>query len=608
MPALLPSLLQRLVHPGGRPERAAPPAVQAIQLDLLLRKTGAIRLLSPIPFAIPLAALFYARWGSAPALLWAALFAAAAIACYVRRRRLEAYRPIPHGDTARVLHGRTRDILLLGSLWGLAPWMLDPHGDLAYLLLTSIFVIAAIALGSMIVATHRQTIAAFSVPAALGMITACAAFGGVVGWVLAACTALFLVMALDWIYQQADLLEQSLVVRFEKEDLARRLEQQVQLVEDANREKTRFFAAASHDLRQPLHAISLFTSALERAALQPQDAQTLAQLSHSVHALSHSLDAMLDVSRLDAGAVQPVVAPVPVHGLFTSLQNTFAGRAEEKGLQLRLRAPGDLAVLSDALLLERLLGNLVDNAIKYTQAGGVLVAARAGPVDGHDGHVRFDIVDTGIGIAPEHQQLVFDEFYQLGNPQRDRRFGLGMGLAIVRRLSGLLGHRIALQSRPRRGTRFQVWVPRGSAVVTGTSGAQALKAPAAAYLLPRHVLVVDDEAGSREAMATLLASHGCRVSPAADLRQAEDLLRLHAVDAVVADFRLPGERSGLDFLLALRAAFPQLRTLLVTGETAPQRITAIAASGVPCLYKPVHAQHLLQALANGAPPALSRSG
>ena len=597
MASPLSALLQRIVRPSGPRPVEVPLAVREVQLDLLLQKTGAVRLLSPVPFATPLALLFFQRWASAAALAWAALFALAAIVCYVRRHRLEARRPVRGDDVEPVLRGRTRDILLLGSLWGLAPWMLDPHGELAYLLLTAIFVVAAIALGAMIVATHRQTVAAFSVPAGLGLITACAWFGGPVGWVFATCTTLFLVMALDWICQQADLLEQSLVVRFEKEDLARRLEQQVELVENANREKTRFFAAASHDLRQPLHAISLFTSALERAPLAPADAQTLAQLSHSVQALSHSLDAMLDVSRLDAGAVEPAIVPTSVHALFTSLQNTFEGRAEEKGLQLRLRAPGGLMVMSDPLLLERLLANLIDNAIKYTVAGGVVMAARRSVASSGAGQVRFDVVDTGIGIPPAHQQRVFDEFYQVGNPERDRRAGLGIGLSIVRRLSGLLQHPVALHSRPNGGTCFRVWVPQADALTASTQHATPPEPVATQYRLPGRVLVVDDEADSRQAMATLLASHGCEVRTAADVAQAESLLHAHAVDAVVADFRLPGERSGLDVLLALRQRAPQLRMLLVTGETAPQRISTIQASGLTCLHKPVRADGLLQALA-----------
>lgn len=595
----MPSSLAAVRHLlAGPPASTLPLAVQRVQVHLLLQKTDPFRLLSPVPFAIPLAVVFHQTWNSFAPLAWALLFVLACGWCFVRRMKLDRDAGIRDADIPAVLRRRTEDIFLLGAMWGLAPWMLDPHGDVAYLTLNALFVVGAVSIGSMIVTTHRQAIAAFSIPAGIGMVSACASFGGPVGWLIASCGALFVVVTLGWAFQQADLLQESLVVRFEKEDLARRLAHQVELFEAANREKTRFFAAASHDLRQPLHAISLFISSLERARLADGEAQTVGQLSNSVQALAHSLDAMLDVSRLDAGAVQPAFEVVPVHELFVSLQNTFEGRAQEKGLHLRMRAPGPLAVLSDRLLLERLLANLVDNAIKYTASGGVLVAARVAPST-HPMQVCFEILDTGIGIPPDQHARIFDEFYQVGNAQRDRRMGLGIGLSIVRRLSELLVHPVTLASRPGRGTRFTVRVPQ--------STAPALQAPDAARpetarepsadKLPKHVLVIDDEVDSRQAMATWLASHGCAVSTAGSLPQAEDILRHETVQAVIADFRLPGERSGLDFLVALRSQSPQIRTLLVTGETAPQRITAIRASGVPCLYKPVRAPQLLDALA-----------
>jgi signal transduction histidine kinase/CheY-like chemotaxis protein len=575
---------REVTAPAPSGDGALPLAVQRTQLELLLRKTGTFRLLSAIPFAGVLALAFYARWGSPLALAWLGLMVLASVTTHLRRRALQRRGAIPDAEVPLALRRQERDVVLLGAMWGLAPWMLDPHGDLAYLLLTVVFVVATIALGSMLAVTHRQTI-----PAGVGLMTACAAFGGAMGWMLAIGTGLFLLMVLNWIRQQAQAMEESLVVRFEKEELAARLEA-------ADREKTRFFAAASHDLRQPLHAVSLFTAALERTRLDAEGTRILTHLAHSVDALSRSLDTMLDVSRLDAGSVQPRIARVGVHGLLRSLLNNFAGRAEEKGLQLRVRAPGGIAVHSDALLLERLLGNLVDNAIKYTQSGGVVVAARVGAASGREAHVRFDIVDTGIGIPVEHRQRVFEEFFQVGNPQRDRRAGLGLGLSIVRRLSELLGHPVALAPRRNGGTRFQVWVPLADA---GLAPGEAARGPAVAapdLQLPARVLVVDDEADSREALATLLASHGCVVSTAGDLDEAEALLAAQAPDAVIADYRLPGERSGLDFLRGLRTSAPHLQVLLVTGETAPQRIAAIAASGVPCLIKPVRAGDLLEAL------------
>lgn len=561
-----------------------PLAVQRTQLELLLRKTGTFRLLSAIPFASVLALVFYARWGSELALAWLALMVVASVSSHLRRRALQRRGAIADEEVPLALRRQERDVVLLGVVWGLAPWMLDPHGDLAYLLLTVVFVVATIALGSMLAVTHRQTI-----PAAVGLMTACAWFGGAMGWMLAAGTGLFLLMVLDWIRQQAQALQESLVVRFEKEELAARLEA-------ADREKTRFFAAASHDLRQPLHAVSLFTSALARTQLDAEGGRILGHLAHSVDALSRSLDTMLDVSRLDAGSVQPRIARVGVHGLLRSILNNFGGRAEEKGLQLRVRAPGGIAVHSDALLLERLLANLVDNAIKYTQAGGVVVAARVGAAAGREGYVRFDIVDTGIGIPSEHRQRVFEEFFQVGNPQRDRRAGLGLGLSIVRRLSELLAHPVTLGPRRAGGTRFQVWVPLADAATPAVDATRGAVLAAPDLQLPARMLVVDDEADSREALATLLASHGCAVRTAADLDEADAMLQEQLPDAVIADYRLPGERSGLDFLQALRVRAPQLQLLLVTGETAPQRIAAIEASGVPCLIKPVRAHDLLEAL------------
>ena len=571
-------------------------AVQRTRLELLLQKTGPLRILSPIPFATPLAILFVLDGASRLPLVWLGLFYCVVLASYLQRRKLETHGPMQDHELAHVLRGRIRDILLLGIMWGAAPWMLGAHQRADSLVLVSVFIMGAISLGSAIVSTHRQTIAAFSMPAAAGLISASLWLGGAVGWVLAFCMALFLLMTLKWTFQQADLLEQSLTVRFEKEDLALRLAQQVELVESANREKSRFLASASHDLRQPLHAISLFTSVLERSPSDPDNAQTIARLSQSVRMLNQSLDTMLDISRLDAGAVQPELAPMRVHELFLSLNHMFAGSAEERALQLRFRAPGDLLVVSDVQLLTRLLGNLIDNAIKYTPHGGVLVAARSGAAVGRAGWVRFEVIDTGIGIAGEHQQRVFDEFFQLANPQRDRASGLGIGLSIVKRLSHLLGHPLALTSWPQRGTRFRVWVKEADAQRPGPVDVVPVTAPTERHL-PRHVLVIDDEPVSREAMALLLSSCGCTVHAAGDLAQAQRLLQHHPIDAVVSDFRLSGERNGLDHLLALRSASPQLRTLLVTGETAPQRIADIRASGLPFLHKPVQAQQLLDALA-----------
>lgn len=573
-------------------------AVRRVKLELLLQKFGPGATLAILPFAGALAVLCYLRKPGVLIIAWICIFYALAAIRYWHMRAIVMRGRLSDDDLEPVLTIITRHMIVTGMAWGLAPWMVMPWDQGLIKTLMTAFILGVISTAGTVYAAHRRTITAVHVPAAIGLITAYVFIGGWLDWLLAITSVVYLALSRRWNFRQADLLSEALAARFENEDLARRLARQVELVEEANREKDRFLASASHDLRQPLHAISLFTSVLERAKLEPPDEITVQRLSHSVRMLGDSLDAMLDISRLDAGAVQPRAQAVAVHDIFMTLQNTFAARAQEKGLQFRVRAPGGVAVMTDAQLLERLLGNLVDNAIKYTQAGGVIVTVRLKGPHARGGMACFEIADTGQGIPADVQHLVFDEFYQVDNPQRDRRHGLGIGLSIVRRLSELLAHPVAMASRPQRGTRFRVWVPLAVDGIDshGLSGARSLPV-FDQHRLPHSVLVLDDEEDSREALASLLAAHGCQVHVAGDVEEAECLLSRVEVDAVVADFRLPGSRTGLAFLLALAARKPHVRSLLVTGETARDRIAAIKASGIPCLYKPVRAEALLAALA-----------
>jgi signal transduction histidine kinase len=573
--------------------------VRRAQLELLLQKFSLAASIAAALYAMALWVLFYALGPSPRVLVWAVLVHGVQALRYTHTRRLLARGPVPDAELGPELHRQTRLLWMLGSAWAMAPWLLMRHGDTASMALMAVFIVGMVSSAAAVLSSHRQTVAAFVVPAMAGLVLALAWSGGLIGWIMALALAQYSSTLIKWTAQQADLLVDSLQVRFDREDLARRLAEQVERVEAGSREKTRFLASASHDLRQPLHAVSLFTAVLEHGLAQGPQRETVARLAHSVRMLGASLDGMLDVSRLDAGAVQPRIETLGVHALFVSLQNTYGMRAQDKGLRLRIRAPGDLHVASDQLLLERLLGNLLDNAIKYTEQGGVLVAARPARLADGGQAVRFEIVDTGIGIAPAQQTQVFEEFYQVGNPQRDRAQGLGLGLSIVQRLSALLQHPVQLRSRPGRGTRFGVVVRAVPPVaVSALQPARAL----ASSRLPEHVLVLDDEADSAMAMAAWLTMQGCQVRVAADLPTARQVLRQHPqISTVVADFRLPGSESGLDFLLDVRRSLPAMRCLLVTGETAPERIAAIRASGLPCLFKPVQPERLVEALSLSGP-------
>ncbi len=574
--------------------------VRRAQMDLLLAKFSLAASAAAAAFAIVVWGMFYWIAPSGKVLLWAVIVHGVQALRYLQTRRLLAQGPVPDAHLGQALQHQTFYLWLLGSAWGLAPWLVMTAGDTASMALMIVFVVSMMSSAAAVLSSHRQTVAAFHVPAAIGLISALAWSGGVMGWVLAVALTQYVMTSLKWTFQQADLLVASLEARFEKEDLARRLAVQVEIAEASSREKTRFLASASHDLRQPLHAVSLFTAVLEHANADPAQAQTVERLGHSVRMLAASLDGMLDVSRLDAGDVQPRIEVVAVHPLFVSLQATYGMLAQDKGLRLRIRAPGELRVLSDRALLERLLGNLLDNAIKYTERGGVLVAARPTRARSGAALVCFQVIDTGIGMEPAQHGSIFEEFYQVDNPQRDRSRGLGLGLSIVRRLSQLLQHPIALRSQPGRGSRFSALVPAAPpAPAPGAlPAAPVIPTPRGQHrgALPRHVLVVDDEAEVAAAMVAWLATQGCRTSVAADAQAARQALEDPSVDAVVCDVRLPGAMNGIDLVQALRQERPALRCLLVTGETAPERMAAIRASGLPCLYKPVLPEQLAEAL------------
>jgi signal transduction histidine kinase/CheY-like chemotaxis protein len=353
--------------------------------------------------------------------------------------------------------------------------------------------------------------------------------------------------------------------------------------ETATLAKSRFLAAASHDLRQPTHALGMFVA---RLAQLPHDAQTndlIKSLEASVRATQDLLDGLLDVSRLDAKAVAVQLRPFALADMFEQLRTHLGGTATGKGLRLRIR-PTTVALMSDATLLQRILLNLVSNALLYTQHGGVLLACRVA-ADGK--HARIEVWDSGIGIAPEHQQEIFKEFYQVGNAARERSRGLGLGLNIVQRSAQLLGHRLALDSRLGQGTRFSIEVPLAplDAVVDRRSPERTIGFHDFAGLL---VLVVEDDALARKALVSLLESWGCVVGAAPGLSAALQLLANGLAPAVlVSDYRLGEGKNGIEVIGQLRrAAGWSIPACLISGDTDAALMQAASAE-LTLLHKPV---------------------
>ena len=411
------------------------------------------------------------------------------------------------------------------------------------------------------------------------------------------------------------------------DDMARRIDaataalrEKKEEAETATRAKSQFLAAASHDLRQPTHALGMFVARLGQL---PHDAQTkhlVASLDASVRAMQDLLDGLLDVSRLDAGAVQVNLHAVPLAPIFEQVRLAMLDAASEKGLRLRVR-PTSAWVRSDPVLLQRILLNLVANAVRYTQQGSVLLACRtpgdgvvsgSGSVSDQGPRARIEVWDSGIGIAPEHQTQVFREFYQVGNSERDRTRGLGLGLNIVKRTAHLLGHPFALRSSLGQGSRFTLEVPLAQAGLA-TALAAAPDAAPGASLAGLTVLVIEDDALAAEGLAGLLQSWGCTVTVAGGQQQAlAQMAQTGVPGVIVSDYRLRNGENGIATVNALcGAAGRAIAACLMSGDTDPTLISQAKAAGLTLLHKPVRPaklRSLLHSLAGRAPDALSGQG
>lgn len=381
-------------------------------------------------------------------------------------------------------------------------------------------------------------------------------------------------------------------VRQENDKLVAQLRHHVALVEAADNEKSRFLAAASHDLRQPMHALGLFAAALEKQLRGDVRHAKVISMARAVDALEDSFSAMLDVSKLDAGIVQPNLQTFPIRDVFRRLHMHCAGHAEEKGLSLRFK-PGAKLVTSDPQLLERILANLVHNAIRYTNEGGVIAVARK-----RHSRVSLEVWDTGSGISGKQLPNIFNEFYQVENQGRDRSKGLGMGLSIVKRLVLLLGYELEVASVFGRGTVFRVLLPptQLEEMPDMVLGADTIPFPQDEG---RTVLVIDDEAAVRAGMNELLQGWGFTVLLAGTIDEARVAVSRHnsLIDFIVSDLRLANGEDGLQAIDEVRRAYgAPLPAILVTGDTSPNEVERAHAGGHPVLFKPVRSRDLFAAL------------
>lgn len=358
--------------------------------------------------------------------------------------------------------------------------------------------------------------------------------------------------------------------------------------ERANLGKSRFLAAASHDLRQPLQTLSLLHGILSRTTTDLDILKLVGKSGETLGAMAGILDALLDINQLETGNVQPEIRTFDIMTVFETLATEFTYLATARNLSFKI-VSSSLRARSDPLLLAQVLRNLLSNAVKYTSNGKILMGCRrAGD------KLRIEVWDTGIGIPENQLKAVFEEYHQLGNPARERGLGLGLGLSIVRRIAELLGHRIGVHSTPGKGSAFTIELPLDPVQEKTTS---AVKPSPNTDALGTTILILEDDPAVREALIILFKGEGYRVLSAANGVEAIEMTNPAGVipDVIVADYNLPGGKTGLEIVTRLRRiANREIPAVILTGDITTEVIRKIAAGGCEYLHKPVHVTKLLR--------------
>ncbi|SFM48763.1 ATP-binding response regulator [Methylobacterium pseudosasicola] len=517
-----------------------------------------------------------------------------AAAAFARRMRHTVSEPASARRIERVVF---LSKIVEGSILGSLIWIALPLQVPAVSILTMSLLGATCSNGVSLLAPRRHLYLALVIPIVTLASVTLWSLGGIPYRALAICSILFVVGQYGQVVLASRRVRESIELRFENTALIEQLRAETAAAhlarrdaEYANSAKSQFLAAASHDLRQPVHALGLFLQALSQTSLASPQRRILQNAQTANVASTDMLNTLLDFSRLEAGVVTPRPRAFELQPLLDKIENDLAHLADAKGLIYRTPQT-DLAIVSDAALLELVLRNLVLNAIRYTDHGGLLIGCRR-----RSANVSIEVYDTGIGIPEDKREEIFREFYQLGNPERDRHQGLGLGLAIARGIAGALGHVLSLSSREGSGSVFRILVPRTLEVEADDDRpAGNLEG---GRLTGSRIMIVDDDAIVRDAMMALLSGWGCLCWAFED---PSDVARFPghepAPDALICDYRLRGGQTGAEAIAMLRQHWKRpIPAILITGDTAPVRMREASDSGVPLIHKPVRPDLLRSAL------------
>ncbi|MCX7168509.1 MAG: hybrid sensor histidine kinase/response regulator [Rhodocyclales bacterium] len=544
--------------------------------------------------ALVMSLLIYVVHDGIPAWTWQPALLALYLVTLVRWQLVWQYRHSPRKRSTEQW-GRTQDITgaLAGICWGFANTAMLMHAPTeSQLVILTVITVAAstnASEGFSYVPPSRAYILASIAPPTLWLLTVGDSLHTILGLML----LVFLPMTLWQAQKRNRVFIGAQQLRFRNEALARELALQRDVAEQATRAKARFLAAASHDLRQPMQALSIFHELLSHETQTPRGGELLANAQQSAHAMNKLLGALLDISKLDANVIKADCRPFPVQTLLDEMTDEFMPIAGHKGIRLNAM-PCSAVIVSDPALLGQVLRNLLSNALRYTPAGRVLVGCRR-----RQGQLVIGVFDTGIGIAPDQHSAIFAEFYQVTNKARDRQQGIGLGLAIVERVLRLLGHPLSVRSAPGRGSCFAVAVPLAAATdMPSLPVSETDPVDAAGSLAGRRILIIDDEESIRTGMSALLQGWGCEVTTAGSTVDA--LTRVgngDAIDAIISDMGLPGPGTGIDAITAVREHHGnRLPALLVTGDTSQAALQAAKEANLIMLHKPIKPARLRAAL------------
>jgi two-component system, sensor histidine kinase len=529
-------------------------------------------------------------WSSGPKELlavWLALvYLLTAIRWFNRKRFLKFG---DNFDPAKWINLAIQMTAASGVLWGFAGVAFFSTEPLVLMTL-SIFLCAMVAGAVSSHACHTPAYMAFALPTALPFIVRCLWETTPFYLVLGLVAFVFVIVNVRYGRNLEKMVIQSIRLRFQNADLIEELTQQKRVAEQASVAKTRFLAAASHDLRQPVQAIELLVDALSEDMADHPSRGLLDKIQQAGYGLRNLLNALLDSAKINAVAITAKPRHMPLAPVLNRICSELATQARQKGLDIRL-AKCSAYVYSDPSLLELILRNYVENAIKYTPEGRVLVGCRR-----HGQHLRIEVHDTGIGIPASAQETVFHEFYQLGNPERDKAKGLGLGLYIAQSLGKLLNHTIGVKSTVGKGSMFYVTLPLGQPenLPEHEGELQQPRTP----LSGKTVLLIDDDEMVRASVTEMLSRWQCSTIGAEDAETALRILmaRGRMPDAIVADYRLRNKQTGVQAIQALQYQLGKVPAVILTGDTAPSRIQEARRSGYQILHKPLSGVQLRNTL------------